>query len=263
MSEDRQLKAVYLILDFQPLSDKFQDMGNEIRAGDPQLAQINVSVPVFLAREGIVQVELASHRFPREEAIPKEGTASSYLSLEAEIDQFQLEEGREEQREPVIQVLDSEDKLDRFSSIRTSGIIVACIASGLEEKEEEEMLLERKKGLRELLTNRAKGLEPKGTSGSKLPPPPPHFPSVNPFTLANLKKRKKDKEVAEEGELVPHNEEVPLKLPKTAKGKGKASLVKSKENRHESEVRPQNPIWNPQLELDGIAIPWNSTIWEF
>ena len=66
VSEDRQLRAVHLILDFKPLSDKSQDVGNVIRAGDPQLARINVSVPGFLARKGIVQVELPSHRAPLE-----------------------------------------------------------------------------------------------------------------------------------------------------------------------------------------------------
>ena len=96
VSKDRQLRVVHLILNFTPLSDKFQDVGNAIRVGDPWLAQINVSVPGFLAREGTMQVKLPSHHFPREEAILREETASSDLSLEAEIDQFQLEEGREE-----------------------------------------------------------------------------------------------------------------------------------------------------------------------
>ena len=50
VSEDRQLKAVHLILDFKPLSDKFQDIGHAIRAGDPRLARIDVSVPEFLAQ---------------------------------------------------------------------------------------------------------------------------------------------------------------------------------------------------------------------
>ena len=54
VSEDRQLRAVHLILDFKPSSDKFQDMGNAIRMGDPQLARIDVLVPKFLVREGIV-----------------------------------------------------------------------------------------------------------------------------------------------------------------------------------------------------------------
>ena len=73
-----------------------------IRAGDPRLARIDVSVPGFLARENTVQVELPSYRFPSEEAVSREKTASLRLSLKVKIDQFQLEEGREEQGEPVI-----------------------------------------------------------------------------------------------------------------------------------------------------------------
>ena len=49
VSEDRKLRAVHLILDFEPLSDKFQDMGHTIRASNPRLARIDVSVPGFLA----------------------------------------------------------------------------------------------------------------------------------------------------------------------------------------------------------------------
>ena len=128
--------------------------------------------------------------------------------------------------------MDSEDELDRFSSVRTFGLVVALIASDLEK--EEEMPLERKKGLRELLAGKAKGSAPKDASGSHLPLtlPPPPFPSVNPFALANLKKRKKDKKVVVEGELVPHNEEVPPKLPRMAKDKGRASSIKTKKGRH-------------------------------
>ena len=54
VSEDRQLRAIHLILDFKPSSDKFQDMGNAIKMGDPRLARIDVLVPKFLVREGIV-----------------------------------------------------------------------------------------------------------------------------------------------------------------------------------------------------------------
>ena len=72
VSEDRKLRVVHLLLDFKPLFDKFQDMGNAIRKGDPRLARINVSVPKFLVREGTVQVELPSHHYPREEAVPRE-----------------------------------------------------------------------------------------------------------------------------------------------------------------------------------------------
>ena len=72
VSEDKKLRVVHLLLDFKPLFDKFQDMGNAIRKGDPRLAQIDVSVPKFLARKGTMQVELPSHRYPREEAVPRE-----------------------------------------------------------------------------------------------------------------------------------------------------------------------------------------------
>ena len=72
VSEDRKLRVVHLVIDFKPLFDKFQDMGNAIREGDPRLAWIDISVPKFLPQEGTVQVELPSHRYPREEAIPRE-----------------------------------------------------------------------------------------------------------------------------------------------------------------------------------------------
>ena len=58
VSKDRQLRAVHLILDFEPLSNKFQDVDHPIRARDPRLARIDVSVLGFLAREDIMPVEL-------------------------------------------------------------------------------------------------------------------------------------------------------------------------------------------------------------
>lgn len=101
------------------------------------------------------------------------------------------------------EILDSEDEIDRSSGVCSGGFVVACITSSLEEEEEEKkMPLERKKGrgLRELLAGKSKGSASKDASGSQLPPPPP--PLVSPFAPANLRKRKKDKEVVEEGELV-------------------------------------------------------------
>ena len=57
VSEDKQLRVVHLILDFEPLLDKFQDMGHAIRVGDPQIHRIDVTVPRFLAQEDVVQVD--------------------------------------------------------------------------------------------------------------------------------------------------------------------------------------------------------------
>lgn len=49
ISENWQLRAIHLILDFQPISKIYQDVGNAIRAGDPRLTRIDVSRPNFLA----------------------------------------------------------------------------------------------------------------------------------------------------------------------------------------------------------------------
>ena len=66
------------------------------------------------------------------------------------------------------------------------------------------MGMNKNKGLHELLANRAKKSAPKDASGSQpplaLPLPPP--PTVNPFVVTNLKKKRKEKELAKEGELV-------------------------------------------------------------
>lgn len=159
----------------------------------------------------------------------------------------------------MIKVLDSKDELNKFSIVCSSRLVVSWVDSSSEE--EDEMLLNnRKKGLHELLKVRGSG--PKDASRSQPPFPPPSHPSpsVNPFAPANLKK---EKEVAEEGDLVPKKEEVPPKHQKTTKGKGRASLVEGKDDRGVAEVRLQNPIWEPRLELNRVAIPRNSTIREF
>ena len=91
ISEDRQLRAVHLILDNEPLSRIYQDAGQAIRASDPRIHRIDVSKPSFLAREDLPPVELPLQRSPREVAVPREETASSRLFLEVEIDQFRLE----------------------------------------------------------------------------------------------------------------------------------------------------------------------------
>lgn len=58
ISEDRQLRAVHLILDFEPISKIYQEIGNAIKAGDPRLARIDISQPNFLARDDLPPVVL-------------------------------------------------------------------------------------------------------------------------------------------------------------------------------------------------------------
>ena len=75
--------------------------------------------------------------------------------------------------------------------------------------------------------------------------------------IPNLKKKRKEKEIAEEGEVVPQKEP---KQQKTAKDNGQASSAESKEAEHSADVH--HPTWNPRLELDGVAVPWSSSIKE-
>ena len=49
VSEDRQLRAAHLILDFEPISDSFQEVGHVIKVGNPRLCRIDVSILGFLA----------------------------------------------------------------------------------------------------------------------------------------------------------------------------------------------------------------------
>ena len=128
-------------------------MGHVIRVDDPRLARIDVSLSGFLTREDLPPVELLFHRSPHEVAAAREETASSCLSLEAEIEQFHLEEDREEQGEPIIHLLDSEGELDKHSIACSPKLVVACVDRDSEE--EDEILLDnKKKGLHDLLKGR-------------------------------------------------------------------------------------------------------------
>ena len=102
MNDDGQFRAVYLILDFEPISRSFLDVSNSIRVGDHRLARIDVSRPNFLAPydlphvdhpipQGIPIVAQPLQEVPLGEAILREGTASS-SSFEQEIDRFKFEE---------------------------------------------------------------------------------------------------------------------------------------------------------------------------
>ena len=104
VSEDRQLRAVHLILDFEPISNNFQEVGHAIRAGDPRLRRIDVSIPGFLTQKDVVPAKLPPVLALPKAAALREKTASSRLSLKEEINRFCLEEEKEEQRDLVIHI---------------------------------------------------------------------------------------------------------------------------------------------------------------
>ena len=136
------------------MSTAFQDVGHAIRAGDPRINQIDVSRLGFLAREDLPLVELPIQRSPRVVVAQREETATSRLSLEVEIDQFYLEEDKEERENPIIQLPDFEDKLDRQSAAQSLKLIIARVDPS--SKEEEEMDINPRKGLKGLIAARNK-----------------------------------------------------------------------------------------------------------
>ena len=122
VSKDRQLRAVYLILEFEPILKIFQEIGYAIKAGDPRLARIDVSKLDFLARDDLPPVILPIWQNPPLFAIPfqqlspqaivvEKEIASSCLSLEEEIDKFCFKEEEGMPNRPV-QLSDSETEFD-------------------------------------------------------------------------------------------------------------------------------------------------------
>ena len=148
VSEDCQLRAVHLILDFEPISRVFQEIGHAIRAGDPRIHRINVSKPDFLAREDLPPVRLPVQQIPPSLIIPlqqvplevpvatEEEIASSWLSLEKKIDQFSFMEDVGPSEKPV-DISDSETESVNISSVHPRQLIITQVDSESEEEEEQ------------------------------------------------------------------------------------------------------------------------------
>ena len=102
VSEDRQLWAAHLVLDYKPISRIFQEAGQAIRDGNLRLNRIDVSKPWFLAQRDLPPMVLPLQQVLPEPAVAlREEVASSRLSLEEEIDKFHFEE-REIDRKSVV-----------------------------------------------------------------------------------------------------------------------------------------------------------------
>ena len=166
VSEDRQLQAVHLILDFEPISKVFQEIGHAIKAGDPRINRIDVSKLDFLAREDLPPVRLPIQQIPPPlimllQQVPfeasvatKEEIASSRPSLEEEIGQFCFVEDVGPS-EKLVDILDSETESVNLSSVHPKQLIITRIDSESEEKEEE-MDQKKRPGLKGLLASRNK-----------------------------------------------------------------------------------------------------------
>ena len=103
----------------------------------------------------------------------------------------------------MVQVSNFEEELDRVSGVCPSGLVIVRIDDSLKD-EEEEMALNQRKGLKDLLVGRKKESASTDAPGSQpLPafPPPPSPPIIGLLPIPNLKKKRKEKET-EEGEVV-------------------------------------------------------------
>ena len=109
-----QLKAAYLILDYIPISKTFQVLKWVIKARDPRLQRISVVAPGFLITgpisEGTLATSLILEGIPKV-ALPPQHTAEEGTSFHLAITK------EEEEREEVLEVLDSEDEFDIFNQI--------------------------------------------------------------------------------------------------------------------------------------------------
>ena len=142
MSEDRQLRAVHLILDFEPISRVFQEIGHAIRAGDPWINRIDVSKLDILTREDLPSIRLPVQQIPPPLIIPlqqvpleapvvaEEEIASSRLSL----DQFRFVEDVGPSEKPV-DISDSETESVNLSSVYPKQLIITRVDSKSKEEE--------------------------------------------------------------------------------------------------------------------------------
>ena len=243
------MHAVHLILDFEPISRVFQEIGHTIRAGDPRINRIDVSKPDFLAREVLPPVRLRVQQIPLPLIIPlqqvpfeapvaaKEEIASSRLSLEEEIDQFRFVEDVRPSEKPV-DISDSKTESVNLSSVHPKQLIITQVDSE-SEVEEEQMDQKKRPGLKGLLASKNKGGNSKEAPKTQLPaiPAPPPPTDLGLLTMSNLKKRRPNQEL-EEGELVPRKENKQQKMTKDPRDKRGNSV----DSRGEIEVRqPQRP----------------------
>ena len=137
------MRAIHLILNFEPISRVFQEIGHAIRAGDPWINRIDISKPDFLAREDLPPVRLPVQQIPPPFIIPlqqvpleapvatEEENASSRLSL----DQFRFVEDVGPSEKPI-DILDSETKSVNLSSVHPKQLIITRVDLEFEEEEE-------------------------------------------------------------------------------------------------------------------------------
>ena len=160
--------------------------------------------------------------------------------------------------EKPIDISDSETESLNLSSVHPKQLIITRVDSESEE-EEEQMDQKKRLGLKDLLASRNKRGNSK-EAPKTLPQviPHPHPPTdLDLLVMPNLKKRRPNHEL-EEGELAPRKENKQQKVAKDPRDKRGNSL----DSRDEVEVRRPQRTWAPRLEMKGVAIPYDVSIWD-
>ena len=214
MNDNKQLRAAHLVLDYEPLSRSFQDVGNAIRANDYRLTRIDMSRPHFLTPYDLPPVDNQSpqgvplatqpiQQVPLGQAVAQEGIAPSAL-LEEEIDKFQFKE--ETQGVEAIMISEAEEETDEYSCIQTPDPIITYVEDS-SDNEAEEMAPKSGQSLRELMKGKNKAPTPQTANKSKPPlnppPPPPQLPADLGLKPNLELRRKRQHEAPEEGEIGP------------------------------------------------------------
>ena len=265
MNDDGQLRATHLILDYEPISRTFLDVGNSIRANDYRLAHIDVSRPGFLAPhdlppvdhpipQGIPFAAQPLQQVPLAQAVAEEGTASS-SSLEEEIYRFRFEE------EAII-ISEADEELDEYSCVQTPAPIITYVGDS-SDNEGEDMAPKTGLSLRDLMKGRNKAPSPQEKSKSK-PPVNPHPPP--PQLLADLGvkpnldlSRKRHTEAPEEGEMDPSKGRKQPRQSQDQRSRRSGS-VDSREELPVAQVCRPTCTWSPKLEVDGAPIAWDASL---
>ena len=266
MNTDGQLRAVHLILDFEPISRSFLDVGNSIQAVDHRLAHIDVSRPNLLAPydhppvdhpipQGIPLAAQPLQQVQLGKAIIEEGTASS-SSLEHEIDAFKFEE-------ETILISEAEKGVDEHSCVQTPAQAITYIADI--SNEEEEMAPKTGPSLKELMKNRNKASSPQDKNKSRPPanpPPPPQVPADLRLKPNPDLRRKRPVDNVEEGELGPSKGTKQAKQTQDHRSR-RSHSVDNREEPPMAQVRRSPGTWSPVLEVDGMPVAFDATLRHF
>ena len=252
-------------MDYEPLSNTFQEVGNAIKANDYRLDCIDVSQPHFLAPydlppvdhlipQGVPLAAQPIQQVPLGVAVAEERVAFSSSSLEEEIDKFQFEE-KETQGVEAIFISEAEEETGEYSCVQALAPVITYMEDSSDD-EVEEMAPKSNKSLRELMKERNKVSAPQEANKSKPPvnPPPPSPPP--PLQLpADLGL----KPVPDESKISPSKGHKQPKIIQDQRSK-RSSSVESQEGPLTADVCRAPRIWSPKLELDSVPLTWDTSV---